>query len=288
MRGMVVIGANVKTVSEALVACITGINLSGPLSNSQADFMRQLWNEFPILYFPKQSLEPTNLRSFGEVFGRPEPEPPMNEIYLQEGEDVISYVGNIHPDGTPYYWGNQRATSWHTDQSYIKTPVSAGILHCLQIPNTGGGTMFCNMYAAFDSLSDDMKDKIKDLRALHCYSSGPGGSAGPPLDPGRHGEWPVVFHPIVRTHPLSGRSALYVNSIHTFDIEGMESGEANTLLNALIDHATADRFVYYHPWEVGDVILWDQRCLMHKSAADYPTDQTRLLMRVKIAGDAPF
>ena len=79
----------------------------------------------------------------------------MNQIYLQEGEDVISYVGNIHPDGTPYPWGNQRATSRHTDQSYIKTPVSAGILHCLQVPDAGGGTMFCNMYAAFDSLSDD-------------------------------------------------------------------------------------------------------------------------------------
>ena len=127
MRREAVIGVDVKTVREALVASVTGINLSKPLRKPQAEFMRQLWSEFPILYFPKQSLKPTNLRRFGEDFGRPEPEPPMNEIYLQEGEDVISYVGNIHPDGTPYPWGNERATSWHTEQSYIKTTVSEGI-----------------------------------------------------------------------------------------------------------------------------------------------------------------
>ena len=95
------IGVDVTTVREALVASITGIDLSGPLRKSQGDFMRQLWSEFPILYFPKQSLKPTNLRKFGEIFGTPEPEPPMNQIYLQEGDDVISYVGNIHPDGRP-------------------------------------------------------------------------------------------------------------------------------------------------------------------------------------------
>ena len=281
-------GPSLETVSDGFVGRVTGVDLSKVIDDGLEAFILPAWREHPVLHFPGQSFEPTQLRRFGEIFGVPEPEPPMNAKYLHADEDAVSYVGNVLPDGTAYPWGNQRATSWHSDQSYIKTSVSAGVLHCMKIPDSGGGTMFCNMYAAYEALSDEIKSKITGRQALHCYNRGIGGSAGPPLDKEKHGEWPVVRHPIVRTHPLSGRPALYVNRIHTFDIEGLPEGEGRDMLDTLISHATEDAFVYYHPWKVGDAVLWDQRCLMHRSAADYPTDQERLLMRVKITGDAPY
>ena len=279
---------DIEPVLDGFVSRIGGLNLSEPLEPAQAAFIRSAWRDYPVLIFPDQAFEPTTLRRFGEIFGTPEPEPPMNQDYLVVGEEAVSYVGNIQPDGTPYPFGNKRATAWHSDQSYIETPVCAGILHALEIPDSGGGTMFCNMYAAYESLTPETRAEIADKFALHCYNSGPGGAAGPPLDRDKHGDWSIVRHPIVRTHPVSRRPALYVNRIHTFDVDGLPEGEAQSLLEELIGHATEYRFVYYHPWKIGDAVLWDQRCLMHKSAADYPLDQTRLLMRVKIAGDAPY
>ncbi len=275
----------VETVVDGFVGRISGLDLSAALDPGRAEALRAAWRDFPVLHFPDQSLSPEGLRRVGEVFGVPEPETPMNRGYLTEGEDAVSYVGNIHPDGTPYPFGNKRATAWHSDQSYFATPVSGAILHALRIPDQGGGTQFCNMYAAYDSLPAATKGKIENGVALHCYNAGPGGEAGPPLDEDKHGTWTPVRHPIVRTHPLSGRPALYVNHIHTYAIDGMAGTE---LLEELMAHATEPRFVYYHPWRVGDTVLWDQRCLMHKSAGDYPLDQARLLMRVKVAGDAPY
>ena len=276
-----------ETVVDGFVGRITDIDLRASLDAAEAKSVRTAWRNFPVLVFPRQHLEPAHLRRFGEVFGPPEPEPPMNQDYLVDGEAAISYVGNIHPDGTPYPFGNQRATAWHSDQSYVTAPVKAGILHALEVPAEGGGTMFCNMYDAYAAVDDASQAHLAERHALHGYNQGPDGDAGPPLDEEKHGNWAAVQHPLIRKHPDTGRPALYVNRIHTFGIAGMTPHEGRRLLKDLLDHATQERFVHYHRWEVGDVVVWDHRCLMHKSAGDYPHEQRRLLMRVKIAGDRP-
>ena len=277
-----------ETIIDGFVGRIGGLDLSRALGPEEAEAVRAAWHAYPVLVFPDQAMAPANLRRFGEVFGTPEPETPMNRDYLSEGEDAVSYVGNIHPDSTPYPFGNKRATAWHSDQSYFATPVSAAILHALKIPDQGGGTLFCDMYAANDALPEATKARIAGRFALHRYNAGPGGAAGPPLDEDKHGTWTAVRHPIVRTHPITAKPALYVNHIHTFAIDGMDGEAGEALLDELMCHATEERFVYYHPWKVGDAVLWDQRCLMHKSAGDYAHEQERLLMRVKMAGDAPY
>lgn len=271
---------------EGFVGEVSGLDLSKTVENNDAAAVRVAWARAPVLIFPDQALEPDSMLSFGSVFGEPQPEPPMNQTYLEEGADAVSYVGNINKDGSPYPFGNMRATAWHSDQSYLEEPVSGGILHALKMPSRGGGTLFCNMYAGYNALDAALRERLDQMIGLHGYNVGRRGETGPPLDEGKHGIWPTVRHPIVRTHPVTGRKALYVNPAHTFGIEGLDDDAA--LLNELLDHVEDEaRFFYYHHWTVGDVVVWDQRCLMHRGAGDAPTDETRFLMRLKIAGDRP-
>ena len=277
----------VKERIPGFVGEITGLDLATGISEEEAEGLRTAWANTPVLVLPNQDLSPVAMRTFGAVFGDLQPEPPMNQTYLEEGEEAVSYVGNIHKDGTPYPFGNLRATAWHSDQSYLEEPVAAGILHALKLPSRGGGTLFCNMYAAYEALDEEMRQRLDGMIGLHGYNVGRQGETGPPLDENKHGSWPTVRHPIVRTHPVTGRKALYVNPAHTYGIDGM--AEDDPLLDRLLDHASDNaNFAYYHDWEIGDAVVWDQRCLMHRGAGDAPSDEIRFLMRVKISGDRPF
>lgn len=272
---------------SGFVGEISALDLASGLGEDESEALRAAWATTPVLVIPGQNLTPAAMRAFGAVFGEPQPEPPMNQTYLEDGEEAVSYVGNIHKDGTPYPFGNLRATAWHSDQSYLEEPVSGGILHALKIPSRGGGTLFCNMCAAYDALDDATRGRLEGMIGLHGYNVGRQGENGPPLDESKHGSWPTVRHPVVRSHPVSGRKSLYVNPAHTYGIEGL--AEKDPLLDSLLDHAGDEaRFAYYHHWKVGDVVVWDQRCLMHRGAGDAPEDEVRFLMRLKIAGDRPY
>lgn len=271
---------------EGFVGEVAGLDLSTDIDEGCAAAVRAAWTRYPVLVVPGQNLTPACMLSVGSLFGEPQSEPPMNQDYLEDGDNAVSYVGNIYKDGSPYPFGNIRATAWHSDQSYLEEPVSAGILHALKMPSKGGGTLFCNMYAAYEALDEALKKRLDGKIGLHGYNVGREGETGPPLDENKHGAWPTVRHPVIRTHPVSNRKALYINPAHTYAIA--ELGEDDPLLDLLLDHAAdKDRFAYYHRWNVGDVVAWDQRCLMHRGAGDAPPDEVRFLMRLKIAGDRP-
>ena len=149
------------------------------------------------------------------------------------------------------------------------------ILHAKEIPSKGGGTLFCNMIRAYETLPDETRERIQGLTGRHLYAAGRGGNETVPLKDYQKGTLPEVHHPVVRTHPESGRKMLYVNDIHTFGFVEID------------DHATQDEFVYHHRWSHGDVVMWDERATMHRGAGDYAPTERRIMLRTISFGERP-
>jgi taurine dioxygenase len=158
----------------------------------------------------------------------------------------------------------------------------------VQLPTTGGDTQFVNMYQAYDALADAMKTRIDGLQARHVYQSKYSERKLPSLaEERRKIASGSVIHPIVRTHPGTGRKALYINPIRIEEIVGMPERQALSLLDELLEHATQEKFQYRHKWKGGDLVIWDNRCLMHKANGDYPVGEVRYLYRVMLKEDRP-
>jgi taurine dioxygenase len=158
----------------------------------------------------------------------------------------------------------------------------------VKLPNTGGDTQFVNMAEAYDALSVATKKRIDGLQARHVYQSRFSERKLPKL-PGERSTIATksVVHPLVRTHPQSGRKAIYINPIRIEEIIGMNEAQALPLLDELLEHATQAKFQYRHKWKSGDVVIWDNRCLLHKANGDYPVEQVRYLYRLMLKGERP-
>ena len=160
----------------------------------------------------------------------------------------------------------------------------ASMLYSLEVPSQGGNTLFANAYLAYEALPEAMKRKVEGRRALNAYDYDNASTIrGTKLRDGI----PSYWHPIVRTHPATGRKALYVNRLMTVAIEGMTDNEGNELLSALFDHQEKREFVYEHVWRPHDVLLWDNRCTLH-ARTDFSAAERRLMRRLTILGDKPF
>jgi alpha-ketoglutarate-dependent taurine dioxygenase len=156
------------------------------------------------------------------------------------------------------------------------------ILHALEIPSAKGGTMFADMRAAYDALPEATKDRLAGLTGLHGHTDGPaGGRLYRENEAAKRAaeEYPERRRPAVVTHPVSGRSILFVNPMHTHGFLGMDRAEGLALIEELARHSTQDRFVYYHSWRVGDVLMWDESATMHRGAGDYRPEERRLMLR---------
>jgi len=235
-----------------------------------------------VLVFRGQKLAPAQLfaavQQFGEVLHQ------HNTKFALPECPLIHYISNQdkYPDGSRYIAG----AGYHTDHSNAVAPPKATILCAVSLPDHGGDTQYVNMHEAYDGLSPAMKAKIADAKAIHVYQSRysarklialPDGAKVPDS----------VAHPLVRTHPESGRKAIYLNPIRTEGIVGMDDGEGLPLLDELLDHAMQEKYQYRHRWEPGDVVMWDNRCLLHKANGDYDMTQLRYMYRVMLQGDIP-
>ena len=175
---------------------------------------------------------------------------------------------------------------WHTDNSYMAVPCAATLLYGEVVPPEGGDTSFTNMHAAHDALPDETKDRIAGLRAVHVFQSRRNVSPVPERSEEEKARTPPVTHPLVRTHPQSGRKALYLNPNRIDRIADMPLDEGDDLLDMLIAHATQPAFVHVHAWQPGDIVVWDNRCTMHK-ASPHEGGHPRRLLRILIEGTAP-
>ena len=270
---------SLRPLGKGLGTEVVGADLSKPLDGAAFEWIDRAFAEHPVLVFRDQKLAAPELAAFGARFGRPQPH--ILEQYRHPEHAQVSYITNVDKEGGIDRFGVKRASSWHTDETYEDALPRLAILHALEVPAAKGGTMFADMRAAFDALPEAMQRRLDRLVGLHGRTDGPDALKLYGEDYARDiaKSRPERRHPAVKKHPVTGRSVLFVNPTHTHGFEGMAPDEAVRLIEELRDHATQDRFVYYHAWRVGDVVMWDEIATMHRGAGDSRPEERRIMIR---------
>jgi taurine dioxygenase len=274
----------ITPLSDHTGAEVRGLDLSQPIDEVLRRRLNQAFVEHSVLVFRDQHLSPHQLLTAVQLFG--EVLPQHNTRFALPECPQIHYISNqdTYPDGKRYIPGE----GYHTDHSNAAEPPKATVLHAVKLPDQGGDTQFVNMHRAYEDLPPAMRARIDGVRAMHVYQSRFSERKLMALSDANRARVPdAVLHPLVRTHPESGRKAIYLNPIRIEGIEGMQENEALGLLDQLLSHATQPRYEYRHRWQQGDVVMWDNRCLLHKANGDYDMSQVRYLYRIMLKGDAP-
>jgi alpha-ketoglutarate-dependent taurine dioxygenase len=275
---------SIAPLSEHTGAEVRGIDLTEPVDGAVQARLNRAFIEHSVLVFRDQHLAPYQLVAavglFGDVF------PQHNSRFALPECPLVHYISNqdSYPDGKRYIPGE----GYHTDHSNALRPPKATILHAVNLPDQGGDTQYVNMHRAYEELPRETKSRLKGLKAIHVYQSRHSARRLMDLNPESRSRIPdAVAHPIVRTHPESGRKAIYINPIRTEGIVGMPETEALSLLADLLEHATRPQYQYRHRWRPGDLVMWDNRSLLHKANGDYDMNQLRYLYRIMLQGDVP-
>ena len=284
-------GSNEVTViptGGSLGADIVGVDLSGPIDSSTFGAIEAAWHQHLVLRFRGQQLDDPALLRFARLFGELDKAPIHAGREVEDPFPEITVMSNIRVDGKPIGNLGHYEAVWHTDMSYNETAPIGSVLYALEVPPAGGDTGFANMYAAFETLPVDLKRAIAGRQCKHDSSRNSAGELRkgfkPVTDPR---EAPGAVHPLVRTHPATRRNALFLGRRPNAYIVGMPLAESEALLDQLWEHASQPRFAWYQQWKVGDLLIWDNRCAMHRRDAFDP-DSRRLMHRTQIKGDKPF
>ena len=270
-------GVTARPLSATLGAEIGGVDLSRPLDDRTFAEVRKAFHRHLVIVMRDQRIEPEHLVAFTERFGRAEPHPLGSRRGLDDHPHVM-VLENV--PGRP----GPRNDFWHSDISFGERPPLASILYAIEVTEGRADTMFCNMYEAYEGLSDGLKTMLDGMTAEH--------SAVKLVEetPNRLSvdeAPPAVTHPAARTHPDTGRKALYVNPHYTSNFTGWTPEESRPLLDMLAARATRPENVFRHHWRAGDVLMWDNRCVMHYAVRDYDDTMPRLMYRTTAAGDRP-
>jgi taurine dioxygenase len=289
----------VRSTGGALAADIEGVDLSAPLDAGTLAAINEAWGEHLVLRFRGQKLSDDDLMRFSRYFGELDWAPvaaarvklPGEERYVEiapEGRQYVMVISNVIENGQPIGQLGAYEAIWHTDMSYIDEPPSASALYALEVPPSGGDTGFCNMYLAHDTLPADLRRQIEGRLCRHDASRNSAGELRRGfVDAPDPTQTVGAEHPIIRTHPVTGRKALFLGRRRNAYIVGLTLDESETLLDALWAHCTKPEFTWYQQWRAGDLILWDNRCVMHRRDAFDPTSR-RVMHRTQIKGDRPF
>jgi len=273
-------GIKVRRIAGALGAEIDGVDLRD-LTDAQMKEIRAAWLEHLVIFFRKQTLTPPEYMAFAQRVGRPIEYPFVKGI---AGFPEIIEVKKLEHEKVNF------GGVWHSDTAYLEAPPMASMLLAREIPPFGGDTLFANMYAAYEALSDGMKRLLEPLYAVN--SSAKADVTRTREDrlktdgSDKAGKELVAEHPVVRTHPETGRKALYVNFAHTARFRGMTEQESAPLLNFLFQHQIKPEFTCRFSWQVGSLALWDNRCAQHNPVNDYH-GYKRLMHRITLEGDRP-
>jgi taurine dioxygenase len=278
-----------RRLSGGLGAEIADVDLSSPHCDNIFPAIHEAFLDHSVLVFHDQNLSPDQLVTFARRFGRLE-QHVLKDFALPENPDVF-IVSNVKDAGKPI--GAIRAGQyWHSDCSYMAKPTLASLLYAHEIPSYGGDTMFTSTVRAYEELSDTMKALLSGLSAVHDYNLAyeqffARFSDRPPLSAEQRAKVPPVQHPIVRTHPETGKKALFVNPGFTRHIIGMSEMESRAILSLLFEHAAQPHMMYRHRWTKGDVVIWDNRATWHLAVADYDMNEPRHMHRTSVEGDRP-
>jgi taurine dioxygenase len=245
-----------------------------------------------VIVFRNQHLTDEAHIAFSRRFG--ELEVHIVKKYLLPDHPEILLVSNIRNEAGEHIGLADAGFTWHTDVSYRKNPSRCSLLYAKEVPEengvTLGNTLFCNTIEAYEVLPQTLKQFLEGKRAIHRYSERMRvpGSPRPKLTAAQLAETPDVAHPIVRTHPYTGRKSLYVTKGECIGIEGVPDDEGKAVIEELHDHCIRPEFLYRHQWQVGDLLMWDNATSMHLAICDYALPQRRLMHRTTVIGSVPF
>ena len=266
----------IQPLSPTIGAEISGVRMSGDVSDEQIAEIRQALLDWKVLFFRDQDVDVSDHVAFGRKFGELEIHP-FTPNRTDHPEVVV-----IHHDEKSKRGQNQ----WHSDVTWRLEPSLGSILRGTAIPAVGGDTLFSDMYAAYDGLPDDVKEKIEGKTAKHSFAPNFGRRMSEEKRAAFLEQYPEPHHPVVRTHPESGRRGLYVNIAFTQSIDDMEAEESATLLRYLYRQASVPEYQCRFRWETNSVAFWDNRSVQHYAAFDYHPN-VRRVERVTIIGDKP-
>lgn len=248
----------------------------------------QAWTAHSVLLFRNQQLGDPDLITFSRRFGELDHAPNQeNGRRIASGMPELYVVSNVVENGVAIGSLGSGEAVWHTDMSYLPSPPKASMLYSLEVPDEGGDTSFCDMYRAYERLPEALRARARGLRVKHdgTYNSGGYVRAGvTPTDDPR--EAPGMLHPMVCTHPDSGRQMLYLGRRRMSWIEGLDLPESDALLDEIWAHATIPELSFTHHWHVGDLVLWDNRCTMHRRDP-FDNSKRRVMHRTQVRGSAP-
>jgi taurine dioxygenase len=259
---------------------IQGIDLTQPISDGMVKKLNGDFLKYSVLVFRGQKLAPAQLVKAGGIFGE------IMRHHRRTSEiaenPLVSEVKNVPVAPGKYLIQGE---SFHTDHTNDPVPPKATALHAVALPSKGGDTQFVNVHHAYDDLSEDMKQRLNGLKVVHVYQSKYSPREIRPLDAESLKNLPPpAIHPLVRIHPETGRKFLYMNPVRMESIQGMPDEEAQPLIAQLMAHATQLKYEYRHKWKYGDMVIWDNRSVMHQANADYDMKEVRHLIRILVKG----
>lgn len=262
-----------------LGAEIRGVDPRKPLSEAEAKVVHQAFLDHLILRFRGAPLSVPQLRDFSRTFGVLRPH--AAKAYHDKEVPEVVIMTNLDANGNYDEVGATRGVGWHVDGTFQQDPTKATILHSVALPDRGGNTAFANMYLAWDTMPDELKRRIDGLTALHRLRGRKSYTQGI-VSAEEMKRMTEVRHPVVRVHPETGKKAVFVNPHHTLQIEGMTREASDELLEEIFAWCERPAFQWEQEWQVGDTIIWENRCAWHSGRTDYPKNQLRKFYRTSI------
>lgn len=272
----------VEPLSPALGAEITGIDAGRPIDDASFAEILDAWHRHLVIVLRGQTLDEDSQVRFAERFGELSP---IHTSHHSSTNRAVMYIGNLKKDGRMVGALPLGEMHFHSDQCYQERPALGTMLYSIEVPAEGGNTLFANGYKAYEALPAEVRERVHGRNALNVYDYDGGVVNRVNMVSPEQG---IAFaHPVVRTHPATGRKSLYVNRLMTHHIEGLPPEESERLLALMFDAIERPENVYEHRWRVGDVLLWDNRCTLH-ARRDFDPNARRWMRRVTIRGDRPY
>ena len=272
---------NLRRASHALGAEVVGLDISKPLDDATVAELRKAFLEHYLLLFRGYPITREQHVRFSSYFGDVDQNIGHRDRH-PDCPEITSVISEPTPDGKAPT-GRFQGQEWHTDHSHLPAPCMATLLRAVELPELGGDTQFCDMYRAYDRLSDGMKKMVEGLHGVHMESVVLDRST-----PERYAESrrlnPATAHPMVRVHPETGRKALYVSDQMKL-IVGMTAEESMPLIRLLVSHAVRPQNIYRHEWQKNDLVMWDNRCLLHIALGDYDRRNVRSMEKMTVDGN---
>ncbi len=282
---------HIVPTEAALGADIAGVDLAEPLSPRDFGTIYQAWMQHLVLRFRDQHLTDDRLMAFSRNFGALDRNPrhaKTERRQMDDSSDFVNVISNVVENGRAIGGLGHYEAKWHSDMSYNPLPPMASALYALEVPPAGGDTSFANMYTAFETLDAATRERIAELGCVHDSSLNSVGQLRVGFeavtDPRKTRG---AVHPLVRTHPVTGRRCLFLGRRRNAYIPGLELAESEALLDMLWTHATGPDHTWTQQWRVGDLVLWDNRSALHRRD-DFDGAERRVMHRTQISGDRPF